>query len=169
MLSLQKFAQKHKKHLQTLYYFAILILFSLCMALLLLPGKVEGEAYFAPVTTVRPQKASLPTQEVKAPQIAIPDVWRGTGKEIEIQIRSIAVEVGLKDVERALAIGRCESGLNPNSVGDHGYSYGLWQIHLPSHPDISKQQALDPDWSTRWALNRMKQGSWSLWTCNKLI
>lgn len=44
-------------------------------------------------------------------------------------------------------------------------SYGLIQLHLPSHPDITKEQALNPDfaihwmadnWSTKWyAYNRL--------------
>jgi hypothetical protein len=32
-------------------------------------------------------------------------------------------------------------------------SYGIAQIHLPSHPDITKEQALDPDFAIKWMAN----------------
>lgn len=60
---------------------------------------------------------------------------------------------------------RCESNYNPNAVGDHGYSYGLVQIHLPSHLDITKAQAFDPDFAINYLASQIKQGNGKLWTC----
>jgi hypothetical protein len=37
-----------------------------------------------------------------------------------------------------------ESGQNATAVGDHGTSFGPWQIHTTVHPDISPAQAEDP-------------------------
>lgn len=139
------------------------------MAFILWPENTHGEAVYSPVVVEVSQKASLPTNEVKAPQIAKSALWRGNSNSVEVRIREIAAEIGLKNVERALAIARCESGLNPAAVGDHGWSHGIWQIYLKAHPTITKEQAHDVNWSTRWALEKMKQGSWSLWSCNKLI
>ena len=169
MIQLTKFTKKHKKLIETLYCFAILLLVCFAIAQLFLAEPAKGEVTESPVVKVSTKMTSLPTVEVKAPVIAKSDVWEGTGKEVETTIRKIAQEVGLKDVERALAIGRCESGLNAAAVGDHGWSHGIWQIYLKAHPSITKAQAHNVDWSTHWALSRMKQGSWSMWTCNKLI
>lgn len=70
------------------------------------------------------------------------------------------------DVHMALTIAENESHLNPNNVGDHGTSYGLFQIHLPAHKDISQQQALDPVFSTEWSMAQLKAGNCHIWsTC----
>lgn len=70
------------------------------------------------------------------------------------------------DVNLVLAIANCESGINPRAVGDSGRSYGIWQIHLPAHPTITREQAMDPLWSTRWAMDHMSAGRWKMWTCH---
>lgn len=80
----------------------------------------------------------------------------------------VAAEATLSgvNVQTALTIATNESGLNPNNVGDYGTSYGLWQIHLPAHKDISEEEALDPVWSTEFAMVQLKQGNCHIWsTC----
>jgi soluble lytic murein transglycosylase-like protein len=42
-----------------------------------------------------------------------------------------------------------ESGWNPNAYNPSGAT-GLVQIHLPSHPDISAEQARDPAFALAW-------------------
>ena len=64
----------------------------------------------------------------------------------------------------SLRVAKCESGLNPDAIGDRGYSRGLWQIHKKHHPYVTDDQAFDPEWSTRWSLEKIKQGN-DLWTC----
>lgn len=64
-----------------------------------------------------------------------------------------------------LNLAKCESALNPDAIGDKGTSYGLYQIHLPAHPDISKQQALNPTWAANWTAKEIKSGHGSMWTC----
>lgn len=49
--------------------------------------------------------------------------------------------------------------------GDRELSFGLVQIHLPSHPDITKAEALDPDFSVRFLASQLSIGHASLWTC----
>lgn len=61
---------------------------------------------------------------------------------------------------------KCESGGDPTKVGDRGMSRGLWQINQKHHPYITDKQAFDPEWSTRWSLEKIKQGK-DLWTCWK--
>ena len=48
-----------------------------------------------------------------------------------------------------------ESQCNPNRIGDNGQSYGAFQIHLPSHPEVTKEQAMDFEWSAEWTAKRI--------------
>lgn len=45
-----------------------------------------------------------------------------------------------------------ESGWNLTSVGDNGTSFGPFQIHLPAHPGVTKQQAEDPAFAVSYML-----------------
>ena len=69
----------------------------------------------------------------------------------------------------ALEIATCESNLNPEAVGDAGMSRGIWQIHKKYWPEITDEQAFDPVWSTKWAIGKMKENKYSLWTCYKIV
>lgn len=73
---------------------------------------------------------------------------------------------------------RCESNFNPNARSLHVYksgnkwglsgheqSYGLSQIHLPSHPHITEQQALDPSFSIEFMAREFSNGNQGWWTC----
>lgn len=69
------------------------------------------------------------------------------------------------DVQQALYVSYQESHWNCSAVGDSGRSHGCWQIFLPAHPTITKAQAHDLVWSTRWAMERMlKDGGCKIWT-----
>lgn len=50
-----------------------------------------------------------------------------------------------------------ESSWNPHAVGDNGSSYGLAQIHLPAHPDVTQQQAQDPTFAIFWTAKELGQ------------
>lgn len=68
------------------------------------------------------------------------------------------------DPQIVLNTARNESRLNPNAIGDHGTSYGLYQLHLPAHPDISKENAENIIWSTQWTINEIRKNSCKIWT-----
>ncbi len=59
------------------------------------------------------------------------------------------------------AVINCESGFDPNAVGDHHHSFGVAQIYLPVHPFITKAQALDPDWSVQYMASHWHTDHWS--------
>lgn len=63
----------------------------------------------------------------------------------------------------------CESSGDKNAVGDHGESFGLSQIHLPDHPAISKENALDPDFAVKYLAHNLKLGKGKLWSCYKIL
>lgn len=53
--------------------------------------------------------------------------------------------------------------------GKREESYGLSQINLPSHPTITKQQAIDPDFSLDFMARNLKDGKANIWSCNKKL
>jgi hypothetical protein len=60
-----------------------------------------------------------------------------------------------------------ESNWNPNAVNEKTGDYGLVQINLASWPDVTKEQALDPLWSARWAIEKLSEGQEHYWVvCN---
>lgn len=50
-------------------------------------------------------------------------------------------------------------------AGDRELSFGLAQIHLPAHPNITIQQATDPDFALRFMASKIAQGRGSMWSC----
>lgn len=63
----------------------------------------------------------------------------------------------------------CESGLRPDAVGDHGESFGIAQIHLPDHPNITIDQALDADFSIDFIAREFSIGHAWKWSCWKIL
>lgn len=60
----------------------------------------------------------------------------------------------------------CESGFNPNAVGDHGTSWGIAQLHDPETDwQISTSTALDPYLSIRIMARMWARGEAGRWTC----
>lgn len=83
-------------------------------------------------------------------------------------MRDTAARHGLPDwqIRQMERVIDCESGWKPWVVGDQGTSYGLVQIHLPAHPWVDEEMALDPVFSLEfmageWAAGR--QWQWSCW------
>lgn len=73
-------------------------------------------------------------------------------------------------VRQAMALGAdLESSLNPGDVGDQGTSFGPFQIHLPAHPGVTKEQAEDPTFATKFMLpayTTAAQAQGNLWNSN---
>lgn len=112
------------------------------------PGMIEPVA-----TSTQPAPAVAPRSIVAAL----------SQEEIVNLIIATAIRYGINK-ERFLGTARCESTIRPRIVGDDGASYGLWQIHLKSHPSVKKEQAFDPVWSTEWAAAKFKKDP-TIWTC----
>jgi hypothetical protein len=69
----------------------------------------------------------------------------------------------------ALNIISCESGWNSLAKGDLGTSWGLVQVHLPAHPNITKTEALDPYWSADYLIKELAAGKGSQWSCYRMV
>lgn len=65
-------------------------------------------------------------------------------------IVNLAKSVGFVDPNLAAAVAMAESGGIPNAEGDVGLgatgptSFGLWQIHLPAHPEYTREEMVNP-------------------------
>ena len=59
----------------------------------------------------------------------------------------------------------------PKATGPNGRedSWGIAQIHLPDHPGISREDALDEHWSIGWAAQQFATGHATRWTCYRLL
>lgn len=87
-----------------------------------------------------------------------------------------AINRGASNARVRLAMfmgGMLESGLNPNAVGDNGRSFGIFQIYLNAHPDVTSTQAKDPDFAVRYMLpaytNGVNKVSASMWNANPMM
>lgn len=65
----------------------------------------------------------------------------------------------------------CESGFDPKIGGDFSTStgdytsWGLVQIHLPAHKNITKNQATDVDFALNFLASHLNIGRGNLWSC----
>lgn len=55
------------------------------------------------------------------------------------------------------------------SQGIREDSWGIVQIHLPSHPEISKQQALNPEFALEWMVKQFSLGYAKQWSCYRSL
>lgn len=93
------------------------------------------------------------------------------------QLRELAAAVGFADARVAAAVAWAESGGDACAQGDPrgpflcdrpngtSSSFGLWQVHVPAHPQYDPTSLLDPLYNARAALAISKGGTdWSAWS-----
>jgi hypothetical protein len=63
----------------------------------------------------------------------------------------------------------CESGGNPNANlhTSREDSWGVAQINLKAHPQITKEQAIDIEFAIDFLAKNLSNGRGSMWTCYK--
>lgn len=61
-----------------------------------------------------------------------------------------------------------ESRYDEHAIGDNGKSHGLSQIHLPSHPNVSEDDAYNPHFALKFLANKLSEGKGRLWTGYRL-
>ena len=54
-------------------------------------------------------------------------------------------------------------------AGEREKSFGLVQIHLPAHPEVTYEQAVDPEFAIEFLAKGIKNGEIGKWTCAKLL
>ena len=118
-------------------------------------------------------------EETKNVEIEIVQVGYSLGDQVpqEVIDRLVRKYASPKDVYGITRTIYCEShNWNVqsniiNSKGQRELSFGVAQIHLPSHPNITREQALDVEWSIRWMASNFDKVTWYGWnknldTCN---
>ena len=98
----------------------------------------------------------VPVQQSQR-SVSTPRVSANTNaRDIQSMIVRIAKEEGV-DPALALSIAHVETGgsFNPNAIGDNGNSFGLFQIHRPSHPDY--KGGTDPESNARYGIRLFKR------------
>ena len=60
-----------------------------------------------------------------------------------------------------------QSGHVKNGVQEP--SFGLSQIHLPSHKTVSYEQAIDPNFALNFLAENISQGNVGIWSCYKIV
>lgn len=101
----------------------------------------------------------------------------------KIALQELATETAIKhglNVKRFLKVQECEIKkfqVGTTTVWDYKAqsdivyrgvrenSWGAWQIHLPSHPTITKEQAQDIYFATEWSAEQWENGNASAWSC----
>ena len=53
--------------------------------------------------------------------------------------------------------------------GQQERSYGLAQIHLPDHPGVSYEQAIDKDFALDFMASNIAKGRVKMWSCYSLV
>ena len=53
--------------------------------------------------------------------------------------------------------------------GERERSYGLAQINIPSNPDVTIEQAQDPNFAIEWMAKEMSDGHSNKWSCYRKI
>ena len=51
------------------------------------------------------------------------------------------------------------------SVGDREQSYGLVQIHLPAHPYVTEEEAVNPEFAVNFLAEGIANGKAGWWSC----
>jgi len=117
----------------------------------------------------RPQSASSAEDSIQSapPASAIDPCLLDTVvcEHENVQEYITTINNGRIDNQMLLDIAWCESRFNPAAKGDNGASRGLWQIHRPSHPNVSDECAFDVECSTEWTIDQILKGNLKKWTC----
>jgi len=112
----------------------------------------------------------IPTTNAEAP-IVPPEAPKLPPKAV-LSVNELITASSIKySVKRKIIadVIQCESTGKINAVGDGGRSFGLVQIFLPAHPEITKEQALDPVFAVDYLAKELSRGRGSAWTCWRLL
>jgi len=147
------------------------------MKILLLLAIVVTHTAFTQ-TIKLPEPIPLVEQINKLPITYISQTPIKTDKEIVkelIKVKGIQYNVSIPLMNQIV---HCESGFNPNLQSSHRYkhsryapvgsrelSFGAVQIHLPAHPHITKEQALNPEFAIDFLASNLAKGKGKMWSC----
>ena len=111
-------------------------------------------------------------QAEEAPRVILIEAeieW--TPERIEKEIDEQAEKYGVSASEMKRVI-KCESmgsttiqSRHIRKDGTREQSFGLVQIHLPAHPTVTKEQAIDPQFAVEWMAKNFAEKRQKMWSC----
>ena len=148
-------------------------------------GLILG-ALGAPTPVQNMTIAPIVVQEIKLKDKLLAADIEARQHIVRSKIDEVAREYGVSADRMYSTMAECENPeLDPNlqsrvrysysvkewgvDKGDREESYGLSMIHLPSHPDITVEQATDPEFAIDFMAKEFAAGRASKWTCYRLL
>lgn len=126
-------------------YIALLLIFPL-LSVSLFIGKVNAEA---------------PTEKMV-------EKTEWTVQEVKDLVDYYADKYGVSRTTMQKVV-NCESSYNYKAVGDGGKSFGLSQIHTPSHPSITYKESTNPNFALDFMASNISKGKGNMWTCYRKL
>lgn len=126
----------------------------------------------AQVSTTTPQKIIEAIEPIIAQRVEAQEAEPNSTSTVRTYVEQEALKVGVSP-KLASSIVQCESGFIPQQsqiltkTGEKEDSWGIWQIHLPDHPTMNREKAMDVKISTAYSLELIKKGEAHLWSCYK--
>ena len=115
------------------------------------PGESYNQVIVRLINLSEEEMEILDKETIKDIEEAINLIWKEQSKE-------------------ALAIAKCESGLNPETIGDSGKSIGIFQIYLPAHPQYKEEDLMNIWYNVVEAHKIYEKSGWNAWFyCAKLL
>ncbi len=120
---------------------------------------------------LKPSNSIIPTVRVHKNEVQA----ENKPETMQELITRIASEMNFKYTDYLLRLAYCESRFDPNAVNDknnkptHSVDRGLFQINNYWHKDVTDAQAFDPEFATRWTIEKINQGKQHYWVCDKYI
>ena len=93
---------------------------------------------------------------------------------VKLLVYSKGTHLSAEKLDQIIETIRCESGFvaQQSKVVNKGVredSWGIAQIHLPSHPKVSREQAMDIDFATQFIVDKFTEGKEEWWSCWKTL
>lgn len=126
----------------------------------------------AQVSTTTPQTIVREIEPILVQRVEAQTVELNSTSTVRSYVEQEAIAIGV-DPNLAISIVKCESGFIPQQSqilteeGEREDSWGIWQIHLPDHPTVTREKAMDVEFSTKYSLDLIKKGEANLWSCYK--
>lgn len=113
--------------------------------------------------------AEEPVQEPR--EVLIEEKIEWTKERIQQEVRERSVEYGVS-YDQMWGTIMCESqgsttvqSRHRRPDGTREQSFGLVQIHLPAHLNVSKEEAIDPEFAVTFMAENFAAGRQRMWTC----
>lgn len=112
--------------------------------------------------------------EPEPKEVLVEVVYDWSQERIEQEIRTAADKYGVS-YDRMYHTIECESGFDIDIQSQHILSYGqelsfgLSQIHLPDHPSVSYEDAVNPVFAIDFMAKAFSQGNAKWWTCYRML